>query len=193
MYSLYSEYTTIWAQPPYNFSVTQVGLAYLGPAIGFIVTAVFTVAFIERIYKWQCKRYDNDGLPEYRLPMANIGAVFLPVSLFWFGWTVQRYSWPVPLAATLLFGASQVSIFNTVQTYYIDSFESNAASALAAGAFFRSMVGGFVPLFVSSMFQNLGYGLGMSVFGILSLILMPAPMVFYFYGKRLREKFPFKG
>lgn len=33
----------------------------------------------------------------------------------------------------------------------------------------------------------------MSVFGFLSLLLMPAPILFQKYGKTLREKFPFEG
>jgi len=105
----------------------------------------------------------------------------------------EKLAWPIPLAATLFFGASQVSIFNTVQTYYIDAYTANAASALAAGAFLRSVIGGVVPIFVGGMFDKIGYGMGMSVFGIISLILMPAPLLFYWTGRRLRERFPFKG
>jgi multidrug resistance protein len=194
MYTLYSQYTKIWSSDPYGFTKSQVGLAYLGPALGFIFTSIFIILFIDRLENWLAKRHDDDAQPEYRLPMANIGAVFLPVSLFWFGWTVEKgLDWPIPLAATLFFGGAQVSIFNTVQTYYIDAYESNAASALAAGAFLRSVLGGVVPLFVSAMFEKLGYGLGMSVFGGLSLVLMPAPLLFYKYGRTLREKYPFKG
>ncbi|KAK4613618.1 Efflux pump vrtL [Fulvia fulva] len=194
MYSLYASYTSIWSAPPYNFSKTQVGLAYLGPALGFIITSFFIVFFIDRLYNWLAERNDDDGQPEYRLPMANVGAVLLPISLFWFGWTVEMaLYWPIPLAATLLFGASQVSIFNTVQTYYIDAYESNAASALAAGAFLRSMFGGIIPLLVGGLFDQLGYGWGMSVFGFISLALMPAPLLFYYFGRRIRERFPFKG
>lgn len=193
MYSLYAQYTTIWSSSPYNFNTTQIGLTYLGSATGFIITAIVSIALIDRLYAWLSKRNNTDGRPEYRLPMAYVGAVLLPISLFWFGWTLEKkLSWPIPLASTLPFGASQVSIFTAVQTYYIDSFESNAASALAAGAFLRSMVGGVVPLFVGPMFDRLGYGWGMSVFGIVSLILMPAPLLFFSYGKMLREKFPFK-
>jgi multidrug resistance protein len=194
MYTLYSQYTNIWTSSPYNFSKSQVGLAYLGPACGFIFTSIFIILFIDRLDNYLAKRHNDSAEPEYRLPMANIGAVFLPVSLFWFGWTVEKgLPWPVPLAATLFFGASQVSIFNTVQTYYIDAYESNAASALAAGSFLRSVLGGVVPLFVSGLFQKLGLGWGMSVFGFLSLLLMPAPLLFYRYGRALREKYPFKG
>jgi MFS family permease len=193
MYSLYASYATIWQSPPYNFSTTQVGLAYTGPAIGFIITAIIVVAFIDIVYESLAERKGTQGEPEYRLPLANIGAVFLPISLFWFGWAVEKKQpWPSPYAASMLFGACQVSIFNTVQTYFIDAFEHSAASAVAAGACLRAAVGGVAPLFVGQIFKKLGYGVGMSIFGALSMVLMPAPVLFQIYGRRVRERFVFK-
>jgi MFS family permease len=191
MYTLYATFQDVWSQHPYYFSSTQISLTSLAPAIGFLLAAALIVPFIDKLYIYLAARSkDGKGVPEYRLPLANIGAVLLPVSLFWFGWTLEyRLPWPVPLSATLLFGAAQVSIFNTLQNYYIDSFEQYSASALAAGAFLRAILGGIVPLFAPTMFEKLGYGWGMSVFGFLSLVLMPAPMVFWFYGGRLRERF----
>lgn len=189
MYSLYASFEDIWKN--YGFNDTQVALTYLGPTAGFLLSAAIIVPLIDKVYKTLASKHGNEkGVPEYRLPLANIGAVILPISLFWLGWTVQyNQPWPIPLASTLLFGASHVSIFNPCQNYYIDSFEAYAASALAAGAFLRSLVGGIVPLFVSKMFDQLGYGWGLSVFGFLSVLLMPAPLAFYFYGAKLREKF----
>lgn len=195
MYSLYASFSTIWSDPPYKFDKRQVGLAYLAPALGFIITAFgIIIPFIDRVYDRLAQKHDGEGKPEYRLPLANIGAVFLPISLFWFGWSVEEgMHWAVPLAAMVFFGASQASIFNCVQTYYTEAYESNAASALAAGAFLRSQIGGVVPLFVSTLFQTIGYGWGMSVFGFIALALMPAPLLFYWIGGRLRERHPFKG
>jgi multidrug resistance protein len=195
MYSLYAQYTPIWSSL-YGFDKTQIGLSYLAPALGFIITSAFIILLIDRVYTHYAKQNGTagGGQPEHRLPMANIGAVVLPVSLFWFGWALEaRAPWPVPLAAMLLFGASHVAIFNPVQTYYIDAYEAEAASALAAGAFLRSQMGGVVPLFVSGLFDRLGYGWGMSVFGGLAVVLMPAPALFFRYGRGLRERFPFEG
>ena len=191
MFTLYTNFDKIWSAPPYNFTKLQVGLTYLGPTLGFVATALFVIPWIDKLYnRLATKSKDGKGVPEYRLPLANVGAIFLPISLFWFGWTVEySKSWPVPLTATLLFGASQVSIFNTVQNYYIDSFEQYAASALAAGAFLRSILGGIIPLFVPQVFAALGYGWGLSIFGFISVALMPAPVLFYLYGGRLRTKF----
>ena len=152
MYSLFAQYNSIWSAPPYNFNKIQAGLAYFGPIVGFVAVSIFAVLYIDSIYNYFAGKHDNEGVPEYRLPFANIGAVLLPIALFMFGWTVEKgITWPIPILATVLFGASQVSIFNPVQTYYIDAFAQNAASALAAGAFLRAVVGGIVPLFVPTM------------------------------------------
>ena len=71
--------------------------------------------------------------------------------------------WPVTIIATFPYGIGQVMILNTVQNYYIDCFERYAASAIAAGTVFRSLVGGLVPLFAPSMFERLGYGWGIEL------------------------------
>lgn len=190
MYSLYSAFTNIWTSPPYTFTEPQLALTYLFPATGFTLAAIFIVPGIDKLYHRLVDRNDGEAVPEYRLPLAGIGAVLLPISLFWFGWTVEfGKPWYVPLLATVLFGASQVCIFNTTQNYYIDSFEKFAASALAAGAFLRSIFGGQVPLYVGGLIDSLGYGWGMSVFGFLAVVLMPAPYVFWVFGGRIRERF----
>ena len=191
MYTLYSTFTTIWTSPPYNFTKDQLGLTYLAPAFGFALAAIFVVPSIDKLYNKLAKeRNDGEGLPEYRLPISFIGAVLLPISLFWFGWAVETSQhWAVALSSTLLFGASQVCIFNSTQNYYIDSFEKFAASALAAGAVLRSFMGAQVPLYVGGLFDKVGFGWGMSVFGFVAVALMPAPVVFWVYGGRLRERF----
>lgn len=80
-------------------------------------------------------------------------------------------------------------ILNTVQNYYIDSFEQYAASAIAAGALFRSLFGGVVPLIATQLFEKVGYGWGISVFAFVSVALSPAPILFYKFGGKIREKF----
>jgi hypothetical protein len=81
-------------------------------------------------------------------------------------------------------------ILNTTQNYFIDSFEKYAASAIAAGTVFRSVVGGVIPIFAPMLFEKLGYGWGISTFAFVSLLLAPAPILFYVFGERLRERFP---
>ena len=58
---------------------------------------------------------------------------------------------------TVFFGIGTICIFNSVQNFYIDAFTRYAASAIAAGSLFRSLVGAAFPLFGEGMFTHLGY------------------------------------
>lgn len=163
---------------------------YLGPGVGYFLAVWFIVPKIDTIYNYLTAKNNDKPRPEFRLPLANVGAVLIPVSLFWFAWTVQYgLHWFIPLLSTAFFGIGQVTILNTVQNYYIDSFEKYAASAIAAGAVFRSILGGVAPIFATKAFENLGYGWGVSIFGFLSLMLSPAPLLFIFFGERIRTRF----
>ena len=189
VYSLFTNFEPIFTSI-YGFDTTQVGLAYLGPGVGFLLAVLLIVPRIDTVYNALTARNKGVSQPEFRLPLANIGAVSIPVSLFWFGWTVQAgVHWMVPIIGTVFFGLGMICVMNTVQNYYIDSFSSYAASAIAAGAVFRSLVGGVVPLGATGLFEQVGYGWGMSVFAFLSLAVSPAPLIFYYFGKRVRERF----
>jgi multidrug resistance protein len=188
-YSIYTNMQPIY-QGEYGFNTEQVGLLYLGPGLGFLTAVWFLVPRIDTVWKSLAAKNGGKGVPEYRLPLANVGSTFIPIGLFWFAWTVHFHIWwPVTITATYFYGIGQIMILNTTSNYYIDSFERYSASALAAGAVFRSVVGGIVPLFAPRMFEALGYGWGISVFGILALAIAPAPLTFYYIGAKLREKY----
>ncbi|KAF2026014.1 MFS general substrate transporter [Setomelanomma holmii] len=189
-YSIYTNMQPIY-QDLYGFDTEKVGLLYLGPGLGFLFAVWFLVPRIDTVYKKLTARNKEKARPEFRLPLANIGAVFIPVSLFWFAWTVEKHAhWFASISGTFFYGIGQVMILNCTQNYFIDSFEQYAASAIAAGAVFRSLVGGVIPLGAPALFEKLGYGWGISVFGFVSLVLAPAPILFYNFGEKIRERFP---
>lgn len=190
-YSLYTQFNTIYGSgSTYDFSIVQIGLLYLFPGAGFLVAVRVLVPYIDVIFNKLTKKNNGESKPEFRLPLANIGSVLIPVSLFWFAWTVEyQLHWAISMSSTFVYGIGQVAIFNSVQNYYIDAFEKYAASAIAAGAFFRSVIGGFVPLLTPALLEKVGVGWGISVFGFLSVVLAPSPLLFYRYGPWLRERF----
>ena len=189
-YSLWTNFENIYGAPGYGFSTTQVGLMYLGPGIGFLIAVWFLVPRIDTIYNKLTERNAGKPKPEYRLPLSNIGAILVPISLFWYAWTVQYHvHWFVTVLATVFFGLGIITIINSVQNYYIDCFSQYAASAIAAGTVFRSIVGGVLPLIASGLFKEAGYGWGISVFAFASLALAPAPLIFIHFGPRVRERY----
>lgn len=87
-YSLYTQFESIYGEG-YGFSTLQVGLVYLGPGLGFLTAVWFLVPRIGTVYNSLTKKHNGESKPEYRLPIANVGAILIPISLFWFAWAVQ--------------------------------------------------------------------------------------------------------
>lgn len=81
-YSLYTNFENIYGGL-YGFNIEQVGLTYLGPGLGLLFAVRVLVPRIDDIYKKL--KAGNGGVPkpEFRLPLANVGSVLIPLSLFW--------------------------------------------------------------------------------------------------------------
>lgn len=80
-YSLYTNFEDMYGKI-YGFDTEQVRLAYLGLGFGLLFAVRVIVPRIDDVFKKL--RDNNDGVakPEFRLPLANIGAVLIPLSLF---------------------------------------------------------------------------------------------------------------
>lgn len=67
-----------------------------------------------------------------------------------------------------------------------------AASAIAANTELRSLVGAVLPLAGTPMYNRLGLGWGNSLLGFLCILMIPLPIIFHRYGKKLRKMEKFK-
>ena len=68
-----------------------------------------------------------------------LGGVLIPISLFWYGWTVEEHMhihWIVPIIATAVHGIAVISTMMPAFSYVADAFGIHAASALAANITF---------------------------------------------------------
>ena len=63
----------------------------------------------------------------------------------------------------------------------------NANSAIAGNTFFRSWLGAGFPMFATGMFHNLGVNWAMTLLGCLTTALFPVPILFFFYGAKIRK------
>lgn len=81
-YSLYTNFQDIYGGI-YGFDTEKVGLMYLGPGLGLVLAVRGLVPRIDDVYKKLKAKNHGVAKPEFRLPLANIGAVLLPLSLFW--------------------------------------------------------------------------------------------------------------
>ncbi|KAA8644048.1 hypothetical protein EYZ11_004481 [Aspergillus tanneri] len=187
---LYLLFTTISSvfKDIYHFSAGSVGLAYLGVGVGSIAGMVFQSLVSDRLFR-RLKARHGIAKPEYRLPPLFLSCWFIPVSLFWYGWTANgAVHWISPIVATSLLGFGMLNAFTTVSTYLVDAYTGYAASAVAATTVLRSLGGAFLPLAGGPMYSTLGLGWGNSLLAFIALSLCPLPFLLYRFGERIREK-----
>ncbi|KAI0181360.1 MFS general substrate transporter [Hypoxylon sp. FL1284] len=171
-----------------HWSQGVAGLSYLGIMTGQFIAMILYV-FLETMYQKQIARDPSKATPEARLVPSLIGGVLLPAGLFWFSWTTYpNIHWSVSIIGSSLFGIGQVLLFISLINYCIDTYSVFAASALAANAILRALFGAAFPLFTPNMYQNLGVQWASSVPAFLALACAPMPLIFYKYGKWLRDR-----
>ena len=187
---VYLLYTTIPSvfEKTYGFDTSQTGLVYLalglGNVLGWLVATLFSDRYVIKLAK------ANDGVfePEMRLTISIYFGIFLPITLFWYGWSSFYH---IRLASTIIslipYGFGIMGLFLPITTYLVDSYPMYAASAIAANVILRSVVGALLPLAGPPMYASLGLGWGNSLLGFICVLMIPLPLIFYKFGARLRK------
>ncbi|EGW34279.1 polyamine transport protein, partial [Spathaspora passalidarum NRRL Y-27907] len=184
----------------YHMDLGVSGLTFISVGIGLILGIAFYVV-LDKVYYFpknpdgtRGKRDENGNIvwdaPETKLLVAQIGSVFLPISLFWLGWTAKpSIHYMAPVAAGIPFGFGLILVFLAVVLYFSMSFPPmNVASAIAANNLLRYLLASVFPLFTVQCYENLGIGWASSLFAFIALAMVPVPFIFSYFGPRLRAK-----
>jgi len=170
----------------YGFSLGLEGVTFLGIMVGTLVAV--TVIFLWNYYYLE-KQFDAAGNiePEKRLMPALVGCFFVPVCLFWFGWSSRKsIHWIMPVIGSSFFGLASFALFNAVLPYLSDAYPDSVASVLAGNDLMRSAFGAGFPLFATAMFKNLGIAWASSTLAFLGIAFIPIPFALYKWGKQIR-------
>ncbi|KAF2004344.1 major facilitator superfamily transporter [Amniculicola lignicola CBS 123094] len=175
-------------QNMYGFSPALTGTAFLSFSIGSTIGVFICHTTLDRIYI-KLRGGQKAGIPEYRLPLSIIGAVFLPLSIVAYGWVAQLH---LPVALLLLMVAFMgLTLLITViplSAYVVDACGAYSASALTGVIVTRCLMGTFLPLTVNPLTHRFGYGWGFTCIGMGSLILAPIPALIMRYGQKWRQR-----
>lgn len=192
MYLVLSTFPTLWSVS-YRESIGIGGVNYIALGVGFFLGSQICAPLQDRIYKRLKARGGGIGKPEFRVPLMVPGAVLVPVGLFIYGWSAEfKTFWLVPDIGAAIFSAGVIIGFQCIQTYIVDSYTRFAASAIGAATVMRSLAGFGFPLFAPVMYRALGNGWENSLLGFIAVGLgLPAPVLLWFYGEKLRMRSPF--
>jgi DHA1 family multidrug resistance protein-like MFS transporter len=95
----------------YHWKEQLLGLSSLGL---FVCAFIVMPPFFAYLYYVQEPKYNVNGelKPEERTPVAIVGALLVPVCLFWFGWTSREcVHWIVPIIGSSLFSVAALLLF----------------------------------------------------------------------------------
>ena len=190
LYIVLSTFSDLWLKQ-YDQSVEISGLHYIACALGEIAAAVAGGRLMDYMYHYMQRRLGRvEHAPELRVPLSYPGTILGPLVLFMYGWAAQHN-----LHWTIVDGGVFLALFGSQmhgmprQAYLTDAYPEHTTSALAATQFLRSLTAFLFPLFAPAMYEALGYGWGNSLLAFVALAFgVPAPLILWRYGKRLREK-----
>jgi MFS family permease len=167
-------------------SLGVAALPFIGIMIGVLCGAALIIYTTKTRFARKLAKHGK-VVPEERLVPMMIASVLLPIGLFWFGWTSDpNIHWAPQVIAGVPIGMGILVIFMQGLNYIIDVYMMFANSAIAANTLVRSALGGAFPLFATQMYTNLGVNWASSVLGFITIAMIPIPILFFFYGAKIR-------
>ncbi|PYH94360.1 putative MFS transporter [Aspergillus ellipticus CBS 707.79] len=167
------------------------GVSFIGIGCGALIAIACEPLFRRLI---NCHKKDPVTYtvpPETMASVVIIGAILLSVGQLWFAWTcTPTVHWIVPILAGVPFGAGNACVFFYANNYMARFYGIYTASALAGNIFFRKILGACLPLAGPAMYATLGLNWASTLLGLVEVACTSIPVVFYFYGHRIRKASP---
>jgi MFS family permease len=187
LYMFFVAYPIIF-QKRKGYSAGITGLMFIPIAAGVVLSAMCAPA-VNNHYLKMVRKYNGKPPAEVRLIPMMLSCWFVPIGLFIFAWTsYERLTWVGPCLAGLPVGFGFLFLYNAANNYLVDSYQHQAASALAAKTFIRSFWGAAVVLFTEQMYNRLGDQWASTLLAFLGLACCGIPFLFWFYGARIRAR-----
>ncbi|TLS27649.1 hypothetical protein PpBr36_04643 [Pyricularia pennisetigena] len=171
-----------------GYSAGTTGLMFIPCAVGVLLSA-FCAPLVNKNYMHQVRKYNSKPPAEVRLIPMMCSCWFIPIGLFIFAWTsYSELSWAGPAMGGFSVGFGFIFLYNSANNYLVDSYQHQAASALAAKTFIRSFWGAAVVLFTAQMYDRLGNQWASTLLAFISVACCAIPFLFWRYGARIRRR-----
>ncbi|KIV98071.1 hypothetical protein PV10_01761 [Exophiala mesophila] len=187
LYMFFIAYPIVYVKGK-GWSEGSTGLMFIPLALGVLMSAALS-PFINKHYLSLCARAPNGKPPaEARLIPMMFSCWFIPVGLFIFAWTsYPDVHWIGPAIGGWPVGFGFIFLYNSANNYLVDTYQHQAASALAAKTCIRSFWGAATVLFTAQMYDRLGYQWASTLLAFIALACCLIPYVFYFKGAVIRK------
>jgi hypothetical protein len=154
--------------------------------VGVLLSAACS-PLVNKHYLTLVKKHNGHPPAEARLIPMMFSCWFIPIGVFIFAWTSYKdLHWAGPAFGGGAVGFGFIFLYNSANNYLVDSYQHQAASALAAKTFLRSFWGASCVLFTTQMYDRLGDQWASSLLAFIGVACCAIPFVFYFFGARIR-------
>lgn len=171
-----------------GYSAGKTGLMFIPVAVGVLASACCS-PLVNKHYLTLVKKHNGKPPAETRLIPMMLSCWFIPIGLFIFAWTAYpKLSWAGPAMGGLPIGFGFIFLYNSANNYLVDSYQHQAASALAAKTFIRSFWGAGVVLFTEQMYARLNDRWASTLIAFIGLACCAIPFLFWKYGARIRAR-----
>ncbi|OAA58448.1 major facilitator superfamily transporter multidrug resistance [Niveomyces insectorum RCEF 264] len=171
-----------------GYTAGKTGLMFIPVAVGVLGSAVCS-PLVNRHYLTLVRKHHGRPPAETRLIPMMYSCWFIPIGLFIFAWSsYPRISWAGPAMGGFCVGFGFIFLYNSANNYLVDSYQHQAASALAAKTCLRSFWGAGVVLFTEQMYNRLGDQWASSLLAFISLACCAIPFLFWTFGARIRKR-----
>jgi hypothetical protein len=169
-----------------GYSASTTGLMFIPLIIGVLCSAACS-PLVNKHYLKLVEKHNGHPPAEARLWPMMFSCWFIPIGLFIFAWTsYANMHWIGPAIGGFPVGFGFIFLYNSANNYLVDSYQHQAASALAAKTFLRSFWGAAVVLFTNQMYERLGDQWVSTLLAFIGLACCLIPFVFFFLGARIR-------
>jgi hypothetical protein len=185
LYMFFVAYPIVY-QGGKGYSASKTGLMFIPVAVGVLLSAA-CAPFVNKHYLTLVEKHGGKPPAETRLIPMMLSCWCIPIGLFIFAWTsYPQLSWAGPAMGGFPVGFGFIFLYNSANNYLVDSYQHQAASALAAKTFIRSFWGAAVVLFTEQMYDRLGDQWASSLIAFISLACCAIPFLFWQFGARIR-------
>ncbi|XPS74614.1 Synaptic vesicle transporter SVOP [Ascochyta lentis] len=169
-----------------GYSASSTGLMFIPLIVGVLLSAA-CAPLVNMHYMKLVRQHNGHPPAEARLYPMMLSCWFIPIGLFIFAWTSYAdLHWAGPAFGGFPVGFGFIFLYNSANNYLVDSYQHQAASALAAKTFIRSFWGASVVLFTNQMYGRLGDQWASTLLAFIGLACCAIPFVFFFYGAKIR-------
>jgi len=177
----------LFTAPPYNFSISGVGLVSVAALIGSIIGAFTTGPLADFVVKFMSRRNKGIYEPEFRLVIIVVTLFLGGMSFFGFGWSLQvQDPWIGPV---IFYGVQYFSVgFMTIAVYgYLTDCHRDKAPEAFAAINLRNIYSFGMNYFISSWIVSEGPKEVFCIVGGIHVFICLSAIPMYIYGKRCRS------